>query len=72
LATAIQLWLNEILAPPPKVEVEVPALDLSEIHAKLEAARALIRNAETPPPPRILNLFERLEELVVEVEEVRR
>lgn len=71
LATAIQLWLNEILVPPPKVEAEVPALDLSDIHAKLEAARALIRNAETPPSPRILNLFERLEELVVEVEEAR-
>jgi predicted PurR-regulated permease PerM len=70
LATAIQLWLNELLTPPPVAVAETSQLDLAEVQAKLESARSLIHDEETPPSPHVANLFERLEGLIVEVEEV--
>jgi predicted PurR-regulated permease PerM len=69
LATAIQLWLNDLLAPPAQAAETAPSLDLSDVHAKLETARTLIHQGDETPSPRIVNLFDRLEQLVQEVEQ---
>jgi predicted PurR-regulated permease PerM len=68
LATAIYLWLDDLLAPPALATQTTPSLDLADVHAKLELARSLIQEGDEPASPRINNLFERLEDLVDEVE----
>lgn len=70
LATAIQLWINDLLTPTPVAVDTRPVFDFSAVHAKLEETRSLLQQSDTEPSPRIANLFERLEELVKEVEEV--
>lgn len=71
LATALQLWINEFLTPPPVPVDTRPVFDFSAIHAKLEEARTLLHESETETSPRIINLFERLEALVKEAEKAK-
>ena len=71
LATALQIWINSLListAPAPQTTLSV---DLGEVHAKLALARTLIEDEAAQASPRIAHLFDRLEELVDEVEQIQ-
>lgn len=69
LATALQLWINDLLVAPTSAADTRPVFDFSAVHAKMDETRSLLHEGETSP--RLANLFSRLEELVKDVEEVK-
>ncbi|MCC6167275.1 MAG: AI-2E family transporter [Caldilineaceae bacterium] len=71
LATALQLWINDLLTPLPVAVDTRPVFDFSAVHAKMEETRALLQESNEGASPRLANLFSRLEELVKDVEEIK-
>ena len=70
LATALQIWINNLLIPPAPAR-PATGIDLGEVHAKLARARTLIEGEPASSSPRIAHLFDRLEELADEVEQLQ-
>jgi len=70
LATALQIWINGLLTPQAPVQAAEAGVSLSDVHARLAEARELIEAGEAHSTPRIADLFDRLEELVAEAEEM--
>jgi predicted PurR-regulated permease PerM len=68
IAVAIQIALNEILDTPVLPAEAITGLDLTEFHARLAMIRGRVHDAETTTSPRLTNLVERLDHLIVEVE----
>jgi len=52
------------------VQAAEAGVSLSDVHARLAEARELIEAGEAHSTPRIADLFDRLEELVAEAEEM--
>lgn len=69
IALAVQIGINELLSSPATSSPTPVALgDLQALQDRLEEVRQRIQRADGPPNPRLLNLVERLETLIAEVE----
>jgi predicted PurR-regulated permease PerM len=68
VAVALQSGLNELLdTPAPPVEA-ITGLDLTEFHARLDMIRGRVHDPAATSSPRLTNLVERLDQLMLEVE----
>jgi hypothetical protein len=73
IALAVQIAINEYLNTAGSVTAATPVVtgDLSALHKRLDEVRARIQakvDAGEPPSPRLVNLVERLETLIADVE----
>jgi putative permease len=69
VAVAIQTVLDELLIPPNHVTPPAPVTDFSALQQRLETIRAAMAETEGAQTPRLLNLMERLEKLLEEVQQ---
>ncbi len=74
IAVAVQIGINEYLNTASSVAVTAPVVpgDLTALQKRLEEVRQRIRRKEEagePPTPRLVNLVERLEALIADIEQ---
>jgi predicted PurR-regulated permease PerM len=68
IALAVQIMLDEVLNTPTPAPAPVPVVDIAALRTRLEEVRARVGQGENRPSPRLVNLVDRLDNLVIEVE----
>ncbi|CAN5541588.1 hypothetical protein BH10CHL1_BH10CHL1_38950 [soil metagenome] len=73
-ATAIQIGLNELMATPTPTRIELTpatsAADISILRKRLDEVQALIHGSEAPSSLRMVNMAERLDDLLEKTEKI--
>jgi len=68
IALALQIAIDEVLSTPAPAAAPVQRLDLTALQERLDAVRARVEREGPSASPRLLNLVQRLEALVADIE----